>query len=281
MGERRFRKYGLIGAGLIVFAELSIVFDLKPFTTWVTPVAWAGYILLVDSIVGKLRGSSLIMDRRKEFLGMLPLSVAFWLIFEGFNYFMKNWHYINLPPSRLLTGIGMTWSFATIMPAIFETTDLLETVGVFRRASVRPRKIGKGFRVSLIILGAACFIAPLVSPLRYARYMAIPVWGCFMFLLEPVNYNLRTKSVLRDWEVGKVERFLSLLLAGFVCGLLWEFWNFWAYAKWVYTVPILGNIKIFEMPIVGWLGFPPLAVELYAMYNFVRLPIERSKRTEF
>lgn len=270
MRRKQIRPYGLVGAGLIVFAELSILFDLRPFTTWVTPVAWTGYILLIDSVVFRLRGGSLITDDRNKFLRMLPLSVAFWLIFEGFNHFIKNWHYINLPPSRLLTAIGMTWSFGTIMPAIFETTDFLETVGVFRRASVRPRRVGNGFLRALLILGAICFLAPLVSPLKYARYMAIPVWGCFIFLLEPFNYRLRTRSILRDWESGDAERFLSLLLAGFICGVLWEFWNFWAYAKWVYTVPILGHLKIFEMPLLGWLGFPPLAVELYAMYNFVR-----------
>ncbi len=52
--------------------------------------------------------------------------------------------------------------------------------------------------------------------------------------------------------------------------MLWEFWNYWAATKWTYTVPYLGDVKIFEMPILGYLGFPPFALECYAMYHAVR-----------
>jgi len=62
----------------------------------------------------------------------------------------------------------------------------------------------------------------------------------------------------------------SLLAAGLVCGFLWEFFNYWAISKWTYTVPYLGNVKIFEMPVLGFLGFPPFAVECWVIYIFVR-----------
>jgi len=51
---------------------------------------------------------------------------------------------------------------------------------------------------------------------------------------------------------------------------LWEFWNYWALTKWTYTVPFFGNVKIFEMPVLGFLGFPPFAVECWVMYIFLR-----------
>ena len=41
-------------------------------------------------------------------------------------------------------------------------------------------------------------------------------------------------------------------------------------SKWIYTVPILGDIKIFEMPVLGYFGFPPFALECFTMYVFVR-----------
>jgi hypothetical protein len=56
-----------------------------------------------------------------------------------------------------------------------------------------------------------------------------------------------------------------MLLAGAFCGFLWELWNFRAGAKWIYTVPHLGFLKVFEMPLLGFLGFPPFALECYAM----------------
>jgi hypothetical protein len=57
---------------------------------------------------------------------------------------------------------------------------------------------------------------------------------------------------------------------GIVCGLLWECWNYWAHTKWVYTVPVPPHVKLFEMPLAGYLGFPAFAVECFVMYVFTR-----------
>jgi hypothetical protein len=62
-----------------------------------------------------------------------------------------------------------------------------------------------------------------------------------------------------------------LLVAGLICGFLWELWNFWALSKWVYTVPFFEKAKGFEMPFLGFLGFAPFAVQAYVMYNFIAL----------
>jgi hypothetical protein len=56
-----------------------------------------------------------------------------------------------------------------------------------------------------------------------------------------------------------------------ICGFLWEFWNFWALSKWIYTVPLFEKGKGFEMPFLGFLGFPPFAVQAYVMYKFISL----------
>jgi hypothetical protein len=68
---------------------------------------------------------------------------------------------------------------------------------------------------------------------------------------------------------------ISLFIAGYICGFLWEFWNYWATAKWFYTLPILENIKIFEIPALGFLAYGPFACELYVMYQFVRFLFSR------
>jgi hypothetical protein len=66
-------------------------------------------------------------------------------------------------------------------------------------------------------------------------------------------------------------RLNNLVLSGFLCGILWEFWNYWARAKWHYTAPITEDLKIFEMPVPGYLGFLAFAIECFTMYLFVRL----------
>jgi hypothetical protein len=36
-------------------------------------------------------------------------------------------------------------------------------------------------------------------------------------------------------------------------------------------VPFFDDLKIFEMPVAGFFGFPPFAVQCYVMYNFIGL----------
>ena len=60
-----------------------------------------------------------------------------------------------------------------------------------------------------------------------------------------------------------------IALGGLICGFLWEFWNFWAYPKWEYEIPLLGFGKVFEMPILGYGGYVPFA---WSVVQTVRPP---------
>jgi hypothetical protein len=92
----------------------------------------------------------------------------------------------------------------------------------------------------------------------------------FILLLDPLNYYGEGHSLLRDLETGSTSTLYSLLMSGLICGILWEFWNYWATAKWVYVFPILQAWKIFAMPLPGYLGFPAFALECFVMYEFLR-----------
>jgi hypothetical protein len=70
---------------------------------------------------------------------------------------------------------------------------------------------------------------------------------------------------------GDNTRLVALLAAGFLCGGLWEAWNLGARTKWIYSVPFFDELKLGEMPVLGFLGFPPFALECYAMVNFLSL----------
>jgi hypothetical protein len=113
-------------------------------------------------------------------------------------------------------------------------------------------------------------VSPFVVSAETARYLAAPVWLGFIFLVDPINAWLGGDSLLRDTAARRDNRLVNLLLSGLMCGFLWEFWNFWSRAKWHYTVPIMEHTKLFEMPLPGFLGFPPFAVECFTMYTFVR-----------
>lgn len=275
------------GFALLVVSEAAMFARIEPFWTWHTPFAWTGYIFLLDGIVYKLRGSSWLTTNRSEFLFLAIVSIPLWVVFEGYNLLIENWYYINLPENLFVRYFGYAWAFATISPGIFQTAGL---VGAFRarrsggpdflRETVDSRPSTIGYRLSTvdyvsIAIGAAMLVWPLVWP---SPYLAAPVFLGFIFLLDPLNARAGDESLVRDLRRGHYDRLTNLLIAGFICGGLWEFWNFWARAKWIYTVPIFGDIKIFEMPVLGYFGFPPFALECFTMYVFIRRLVWHGKR---
>jgi hypothetical protein len=265
-----WKWHGWLGLVIIGTSEI-LLFSGNPFVrTYFTPLVWTGYILFIDALVFRVKGASLIVSRPKEFLLMLPLSFLFWEVFEFFNLYIQNWHYVGLPEDLLVRWLGFGWAFATIWPAILETAEVLEAWDRIAGKKMPPFKIRPGYLYLSFALGAFCLVLPLISSPGSAKYMAAPVWGGFIFLLDPLNYWMGKKSLFADLERGNPRTFFSLLISGIICGLLWEFWNYWAAAKWHYTVPILGHVKIFEMPVLGYLGFPPFAVDCHVMYYFIR-----------
>ncbi|MFC1563055.1 hypothetical protein ACFL4Z_03290 [candidate division KSB1 bacterium] len=264
MKNKSIHIYGAAGLLIIIAAEVLLFYRNQTIGVWFTPIIWSGYILFVDSIIYRKKGESFISSHFPEFVILLFLSVGFWLIFEGYNLFIRNWHYINLPENLTIRYIGFFWSFATIYPAIFETRDLLETYGFFKKVYVPKREACKMCLTTMFLIGLIFLIFPFVKP---SEYLAPIVWTGFVFTLEPVNYLLNSGSFLRDLKDGIMQRFLTHFTAGIICGLLWEFWNYFAYTKWIYTVPYWGNVKIFEMPLIGYLGFPAFALECYVMYS--------------
>src|SRR5207245_9888968 len=57
------------------------------------------------------------------------------------------------------------------------------------------------------------------------------------------------------------------MAAGLFAGVLWESFNAASRAKWIYTVPFLEQVKLFEMPPIGFLGFPFFALEVWSLYH--------------
>jgi hypothetical protein len=177
---------------------------------------------------------------------------------------------VGLPEDLFCRWIGYGWAFATIWPAILLTAKSIENWRFIAKQEIRPVQIRTTHLGIFLFFGIVCLVSPFIVSSVVARYLAAPVWLGFIFSLEPLNYWLGGESLFRDLQNGKPRRLYALLLSGFLCGWFWEFWNYWAGAKWHYTVPILGDIKVFEMPILGYLGFPPFAVECFVMYSFIK-----------
>ena len=265
--KKTFPIHGIVGLILLLLSEILHFKKIDPFYSWFYCFAWWSYILTVDAIIYRLKGNSLIINRRKEFFLMIPWSVFVWLVFEAANFSMENWYYINLPASMIERWLGYAIAYGTVLPGIFETMELLETVGLFKNSSIKKTVFSQRGHYVLVALGILCLVSSVLNP----NYFFPLIWVGFILLLEPFNDRYGARSLLREMEAGSLRTIYLLLSAGLICGLLWEFWNFWARSKWVYTVPFFEERKGFEMPFLGFLGFPPFAVQVYVIYSFISL----------
>ena len=255
---------GCVGLAALLAAEWLMFRGVEPVATYFTPIAWTCYIALADAALFSITGRSRLRTWPREFGQVALLSLPLWLIFEAYNLRLENWTYVNLPQNWLARWFGYAWAFMTITPAIFITADLVRAFGWFRAA--KPVKIPRRMLDWMLIAGMLMLGIPVAMPSEYGAYLFGFVWLGFILLLEPLNYARKLPSLLGDLEAGRRDRLYALLISGWVCGWLWEFWNQWAAAKWLYIFPMFQDWKIFQMPAPGYLGFPPFALECFAMY---------------
>lgn len=241
----------------------DIGFIAQPFYAW----AWWSYIFLLDGVVARRRKSSLLTTRRRHLPSVLLWSITFWYFFELLNLRYQNWYYVGVfgfgEIADLLAGMVFgTAAFATVFMGLFETYDALTAYAVFNKVAMRPRTLAPWVTYAVQALGA--IMVTLSLTLSY--YLAPLVWGSLTFLVDPWNYRRGARSLLAELERGNLGVLLRLLLAGLACGLVWESFNFMAPQKWIYTVRGLEDLKLFEMPLLGFVGFPALALDAFAAY---------------
>jgi hypothetical protein len=270
------RPHGWVGLAIVLAAEVLLFVGPPLVARWFTPIVWTGYVLLADGLLARLTGRSYLTTARDELVLVALASIACWWLFELYNAprFWRGgealagiwWHYHGLEPNLFLRRVGYDWAFATIFPGLFLTAAVLRTTA-FRDLRVRPWRPSPAALRASVVVGAVSVALPLVV---VSAWLVPLVWLGWVFLLEPLNARAGRPSWLADLGRGDASRLAALLASGAVCGVLWEFWNYWASAKWTYTVPYLGDVKVFEMPVLGYTGFLPFALECHALYHWIR-----------
>jgi len=269
--------YGWVGlVSLVVFQVALFTTDSVWIGLFYTPIQWTGLILFLDGLRKRRAGKSLLSDHPKEMLILAAISVVSWLVFEAYNLLLGNWTYVGLPDNPWLRYPGYVWAFATISPGMFLIYETLSDWLPGTDRVTHPRLPNPVFW-PFVVFGAACLVIPLIWP---STWMTPLVWMGFAFFLDPINGRMGERSILSEFFTGQFRSMLIFFLAGLVAGVLWEFWNYWAITKWEYEVPYLGHIKLFEMPVLGFLGFMPFIIESYAIYVFLRrlIPIRDEAR---
>jgi len=261
-----------LGFGVIAGAIALDAAGTRFGSLYLTPMAWTGLILVLDGWLDAT-GRSWLRNRPGRLAVMAVVSIASWCLFELYDrprFWMAHgpelwWHYHGLPPWPE-RGIGYAWSFATITPAVLLLAELL------RPWAGRLLGRGRGGRApdellwGMAAVGAVMAVLPLLWP---SPYFAADVWIAWILLLDPLNRLRGRPSVIGDLEGGERGRPAALLAAGLLAGPIWESLNWIAGAHWTYTVPFAGNLKLFEMPVLGYFGFAPFVVECFAIWSFL------------
>src|SRR5262245_41510588 len=224
--------HGWVGAFVLLVDQALLPWQIPVLARWFTPVMWTAYILLADAWVLRREGRSLLHDHPREALFMATVSIPLWLLFEGYNVRLRNWAYFGVPEPPWVAGLAYAWAFATIWPALFETAALLGAgplpTPVPRRDPAPP---APGLRLRMAVGGVFVVVPPLLpAPVRPWTFGF--VWLGFALLVDPLNARAGRPSLLAAWRAGDRAFVWAWLVAGIVCGLLWEFWNYWALAKW-------------------------------------------------
>lgn len=267
MRHREFPWWGWPGLGLIA-VFWSINWGLEGLRTHYGffPL-WLGYCLFVDALTYRRKGDSLVSRSLAGYIMLFVISAPAWWLFEVINKQAQFWHYSERGQfTDLEYFLYASLSFSTVIPAVFGTAELVGTFSFFQKPMRGPH-IGKtaGSRSAMFVLGLLMFACIFVFP----EYSAAFVWMSLYLMLDPINYTLGNRTLLTDTGHGNWREVYILWTACLICGFFWEMWNFYSSPKWYYTVPYVDFLYVFEMPLLGYLGYLPFALELFALYHLV------------
>lgn len=265
MNEKFLRANLFIGAALILASTVLLVLELPFMKTWFYNFAWWPFILVADSLNYRRTRSSPLFRSMGNLVFLALASVFIWLIFELINLRLNNWSYNSLPLSRPGRWLGFFIAFASVLPALLELSVLFQSL--LKGKKLRLFRIPQSvlFLKGCVGFGAISLVLSLAQP-----HLFFPlVWLAFIFILEPVNYWLGNDTFLGDTGENNWTRFWSWAAAGFTAGVLWECWNFWAGSHWEYALPYFDFLKVFQMPALGYSGFLPFALEVFAFSSFL------------
>lgn len=262
-----FPIYGWLGLGLATLFWILNWTLTGPRTHWGFFPLWLGYCLAIDGLVFWRTGTSLLTRSPRKYLGLFLLSAPVWWIFELLNIRSQNWIYLGTEIfSPLEYAFWTTLSFTTVIPAVFGSAELFASFRFLHRLKPGP-VIGTDTRTTLSFFVTGWVMLALL--LIYPKIFFPFVWLSIYFILEPINVWLGNRS-LADWtRVGDWRPVIALWLGVLLTAFFWEMWNYLAYPKWIYQVPWGDWLHIFEMPLLGYGGYLPFALELYAMYHLV------------
>ena len=224
---------------------------LPPLQSYTYPVVWWGLLSLVDVWNARHRGLSLWQPRHLTLVTM-PVSILFWVFFELLNLLAPQWRYrgaIRSVAGQVAFGAA---SFATVIPIMVESYWLVGGEPCLPRQWMR---LVQANRPALLGMAAFVTLLPAFNKIFWfnqGMWLA-PAFTLLPFLPMPVCTD--TSSFLR-----------RLAASGLLAGFVWEAINYRERTRWEYLI-LPRAPHLFEMPVLGYLGFIPFALSALAVHQ--------------
>ena len=234
-------------------------------THWGFFPLWFGFAITIDGLVYLRKGTSLFSRNKFAYAGLFIISIPVWWLFELFNQITENWHYVGRENfTDLEYFLLASLSFSTVIPSVFGSAELVSTYLKENNSGwviEKSNKVGAIF----ILIGIVMLVLLILFPTVFYVF----IWTTVFFVVEGINIFLNNKSILTFVSNGNWKPVFSLWIGCLICGFFWEMWNYFSYPKWVYDVPGVNFLHIFEMPLLGYLGYIPFSLELFSIYMLV------------
>lgn len=265
---------GLIGWGVSLF--LLMTRAIKP--VWLlhwsdVPLFW-GLALMIDGWVYiRNGGKSLISEVPQEVIGIGVASVSGWMYFEFLNFFVDDdWYY---PRGNIISREQFLLEACIIssglMPVAFEWYTLFKTFPAL------SNRFDNGFKIIcpewLKTVALVVSLGGLLCAGLFPNLFFFSLWLTPPLLLVVVLDMLGIWTPVRAIGQGNWTPSLLFALTYFAEGLCLEGQNYlsaihndqvniWTQAPlyWQYSLPYVDKFKLFEMPILGFLGYLPFGL---------------------
>ena len=237
------------------------------------PLFW-GLVLMIDGwVYVRNGGKSMVSHRPQELAGIGVSSAMGWMLFEYLNFFVDyDWFY---PFGDQISNEQFLFYAIIIstglLPLSFVFYDLFNTVPVLKtRFTEGPKFImpGKAKTILLVLSALSLFAAGL-----FPDALFFVLWVSPAILIGLVLDKLGIWTPLRSIGKGNWRPALVFALTYLAAGLCLECENYFSAARmhgiptyseqpafWEYNLPFVNRFHVFQMPLLGYLGYMPFGI---------------------
>jgi hypothetical protein len=253
---------------ILAWNRFAFFQSLQPYTF--TPL-WLGYILIINGLTCRRKGTCHLCSRSRFFLALFPASAIFWWYFEYLNRFVQNWYYLggeNISAAEYI--IHASICFSTVLPAVLSTHEFLETFPRLTAAFRDWHAVTVNSKKKIGLLFVAGTVFSLACLAVFPDYLFPLVWISPLLVILGVQFLARRPTIINDVQQGNWQHIVLPALAALVCGFLWEMWNWKSQVHWEYSIPFVDRFRIFAMPLLGYAGYLPFGLECIAVTSLIK-----------